>query len=378
MTATDALDVIANNLRWMPDWLFSLLLFIAVGAIGLLIHAFAFRLLTRAVDGADIVWRSLVTRAYRPSRIGAVILVVLIVAPAAPLSAGAQSALRHSVAVCIAALLAWIVHQSLDIWTTIYLRRLQRGAATNLLVRKQVTQARILQRVATTIITVMAVAVCLMTFDSVRQYGVSLLASAGAAGLVAGLALQPLLKNLFAGIQLAITQPISIDDALLIEGEWGTVEEITSTYVVLRLWDWRRLILPLSYFLEHPFQNWTRDDASLIGNVMLYLDYSAPIDAIRAKVEEIAKASSRWDKQVVNVQVTDFKDSTLELRILISASDAGSTFDLRCEMREKLIAFIKTEYPGALPRRRVETPDWSLAEAPQSRSFNRNALAQSA
>ncbi len=190
-----------------------------------------------------------------------------------------------------------------------------------------------------------------------RQYGVSLMASAGVAGIVLGLALQPVLKNLFAGIQLAITQPIRIDDALIVEGEWGKVEEITATYVVVKLWDWRRLILPLGYFIEKPFQNWTREGASLIGTVMIYLDYTVPVAEIRRKVEEIAAASPLWDRQVVNVAVTDFRETVMEIRILVSAADGGKTFDLRCEVREKLIAFIQQDYPGALPKMRAELAD---------------------
>ena len=135
---------------------------------------------------------------------------------------------------------------------------------------------------------------------------------------------------------------------------WGKVEEITSTYVVVKLWDWRRLILPLGYFIEKPFQNWTREGAALIGTVMIYLDYTIPVADIRRKVEEIAAASALWDRQVVNVAVTDFRENVMEVRILVSASDAGKAFDLRCEVREKLIAFIQQDYPGALPKVRAE------------------------
>ncbi len=214
--------------------------------------------------------------------------------------------------------------------------------------------SEILQRVGEFMILVIGLSTLLMTFDGVRQYGVSLLASAGAAGLIAVLALQPVLKNIFAGIQLAVTQPIRIDDALLVEGEWGNVEEITSTYVVMRLWDWRRLILPLSYFIEKPFQNWTRESAALIGTVMIYLDHRAPIQTIRAKVQEIAEGSKLWDRQVMAVQVTDFREHVMEVRILVSARTSPRAFDLRCEVREKLIAFLQEEHPYALPRLRMQ------------------------
>jgi small-conductance mechanosensitive channel len=209
--------------------------------------------------------------------------------------------------VCFIGLIGWLSVIALHIWTTVYLRRYKLDAEDNLLARKHTTQLRILERVAAILIAVVTAAAGLMTFDDVRQYGVSLLASAGAAGLVVGLALQPLLKNLVAGIQLAITQPIRIEDSIIVNGEWGNVEEITSTYVVVRLWDWRRMVVPLTFFIENSFQNWTRDDASLIGTVMFYADYTAPVEAMRAKLQEIAKASPLWDRKVVNMQVTDFR-----------------------------------------------------------------------
>ncbi|MGB6705251.1 MAG: mechanosensitive ion channel domain-containing protein [Pseudolabrys sp.] len=186
----------------------------------------------------------------------------------------------------------------------------------------------------------------LMTFPAVRQYGLSLFASAGIAGIIAGLAARPVLSNLMAGVQLAMTQPIR----LYVENEYGTVEEITSTYVVVKLWDLRRLIVPLTYFIEKPFQNWTRDTSALIGNVMLYVDYAAPVDVIRAKFSEILKQSDKWDGRIAALRVTDFKEGTMELRCLMSARTAS--FDLRCVVREKLIAFLQKEHPEALPHSR--------------------------
>jgi small-conductance mechanosensitive channel len=262
--------------------------------------------------------------------------------------------MQHLLLVAFIALLGWLSGITLGIWSTLYLRHYQLDVDDNLLARKHTTQMRILQRVAMTLILVITVAAALMTFDQVRQYGVSLLASAGAAGIVVGLALQPLLKNLVAGIQLAITQPIRIDDAVIVENEYGNIEEITATYVVVRLWDWRRMIVPLSYFIEHPFQNWTRENSSLIGTVMLYADYAAPVEAMRARLEEIVRASPLWDQKVVNLAVTDFKDDAMEIRMLMSAGTAGKAFDLRCEVREKMIGWLRREYPGALPRRRAE------------------------
>lgn len=193
-----------------------------------------------------------------------------------------------------------------------------------------------------------------MTIEGVRQYGVSLLASAGAAGIVVGLALQPLLKNLFAGIQLALTQPIRIDDAVIVEGEWGNIEEINGTYVVIRIWDKRRLVVPLNYFIEQPFQNWTRSDSTLLGTVMIYVDYRAPVEEMRAEARRIVEASPLWDRDVFVLQVTDFRENVVEIRILASARSAPRAFDLRCEIREKLLTWLQQSGHAAMPRVRAE------------------------
>eukprot|EP00873_Tetraselmis_striata_P031734 jgi/Tetstr1/451998/TSEL_039034.t1 len=272
----------------------------------------------------------------------------------APLGLGQAGFVRQLLLVCFIVTIAWIAQSALHIWSIIYMRRFKLEAEDNLLARKHATQSKILLRVADIVILIVAISAVLMTFEEVRQYGISLLASAGAAGIIVGLALQPVLKNLLAGIQLAVTQPIRIDDALIVEGEWGNVEEITATYVVLRIWDMRRLIVPLSYFIEQPFQNWTREGAALLGTVIIYLDYRAPLDAIRRKVEDIASKSDLWNGKVAHVQVTDFKTDTMEVRILVSANNSGKAFDLRCEVREKLIDFLQREHAYALPVRRIE------------------------
>jgi small-conductance mechanosensitive channel len=212
----------------------------------------------------------------------------------------------------------------------------------------------------TVLIVVVAAACVLITFESVREYGVSLFASAGIAGVIAGLAARPVLSNLFAGLQIAIAQPIRLEDAVIVENEFGRIEEITGTYVVVRLWDWRRMIVPLSYFIEKPFQNWTRQSPALIGSVLVYVDYTVPVARVREELTNIVSRSKLWDGQVVNLQVTDAKNDTIELRALVSAADAGKTADLRSEVREALIAFLQKEYPHALPKRRAEV---TLTEA---------------
>ncbi|WFR98700.1 mechanosensitive ion channel family protein [Rhizobium tumorigenes] len=343
-----------DQLNWLPGWVVGFVLIIAAILFGLVVHKLLFNMLTRLVATWDLFWRSLISRTERPARFAIVVAALAFAVSVAPLTEVQASLLRHVLLICFIAQVAWMSKSAVHIWMIVYLRRFKLDAEDNLLARKHVTQSKIMQRIGDLMIVIVAIAAALMTFEPVRQYGVSLLASAGVAGIVLGLALQPVLKNLFAGIQLAITQPIRIDDALLVEGEWGNVEEITSTYVVVKLWDWRRMILPLSYFMEKPFQNWTRESSSLIGTVMIYLDYSVPVAALRAKVEAIAAESALWDRRVVNLAVTDFRETVLEVRILVSASSAGRTFDLRCEVREKLIEFIQSEYPKALPQLRMD------------------------
>ena len=245
----------------------------------------------------------------------------------------------------------------------IYLRRFKLDAEDNLLARKHVTQVRVLNGVLSTLIIMVTLAAALMTFDPVRQIGIGLFASAGIAGVIVGFAARPVLTNLIAGVQLAMTQPIRLEDAVVVENEWGWIEEITATYVVVRLWDWRRLIVPLSYFIEKPFQNWTRESSAIIGSVFIHTDYAVPVDLVRQKLDEIVRASKLWDGRVVNLQVTDAKERTIELRALVSARTAPACWDLRCEVREKLIAFLQQDFPNALPRERAEVEFATLVPA---------------
>jgi small-conductance mechanosensitive channel len=351
---TRLIEDFRSETAWLPDWLVSFGVLTAAFLVGLMIHRIAFRFFTRLVEKRDLFWRSVVSRGRRPLRLAILTWTLSLGATAAPLTSDQGTLIRHVLLLGFILVCGWAARTTLHIWMTVYLRRFKLDAEDNLLARSHVTQSRILERIAHVLIIGVTIAIMLLTFPAVQQYGVSLLASAGVAGIVLGLALQPVLKNVFAGIQLAITQPIRIDDALIVEGEWGNVEEITSTYVVVKLWDWRRMILPLSYFIEKPFQNWTREGAALIGTVMIYLDYSVPVAVLRRKVEEIAAGSALWDKRVVAVQVTDFRETTMEVRILASANNAPRAFDLRCEIREKVIEFIQREYPASLPRLRAE------------------------
>jgi small-conductance mechanosensitive channel len=251
------------------------------------------------------------------------------------------AAIGRALLVAFVLAVGWAAAIALDIGVEIYLRRFRTDSEDNLLARKHVTQMRILQRVAKTLLAIVTAAAALMTFDSVRQYGVSLFASAGAAGLILGLAARPVLSNLLAGIQIAMTQPIRVEDEVVVEGETGWIETITSTYVVVRLWDLRRMVVPLSYFIEKPFQNWTYEGAAQIGAVLLRVSYGVSVDRLRQKLDEVVRHSPLWDGKVARLEVTDVNTDTVELRALVSARSPGQTWELRCEVREKLVAFLQ-------------------------------------
>ena len=243
-------------------------------------------------------------------------------------------------------------------------------AADNLRARRLLTQTTVLTRSANFIIGLVGLGFVLLTLPGARQVGASLLASAGVAGLVAGIAARPVLGNFIAGLQIAFSQPIRLDDVLIVKGEWGRVERITGTYVVVRIWDERRLIVPLQWFIENPFENWTHTSSSILGTVFLWLDFSVPVPAIRAEFERITHASSRWDKRVCVLHVTDADDRGMQLRLLISAQDSGTAFDLRCEIREAIIAFVAANYPDSLPRLRPVLD----APGPQEESLGKRAV----
>jgi small-conductance mechanosensitive channel len=224
----------------------------------------------------------------------------------------------------------------------------------NLRARKIHTQFRVLKRIVIIIICIISLALILMTFPKIRALGTTILASAGIIGIVIGFAAQKTIGTFIAGLQIAFTQPIRVDDVVIVENEWGRIEEITLTYVVVRIWDLRRLIVPITYFIEKPFQNWTRVTADILGAVFLYVDYTVPFDAIRKELQRILDSSELWDKKVCVLQVTNTTERTVELRALMSAPDASTAWSLRCEVREKLIDFVQKKYPKALPRLRAE------------------------
>ncbi|MBU1727313.1 MAG: mechanosensitive ion channel family protein [Candidatus Omnitrophica bacterium] len=256
--------------------------------------------------------------------------------------------------ILLIALFGWLAVKIVYIIRDALLSRYDIDARDNVRARSVHTQMRVITNILAVVIILLTVSFMLMSFKEVRHIGVSILASAGIVGIVIGFAAQKTLGNLIAGIQIAIAQPIRLDDVVIIEGEWGWIEEITLTFVVVRIWDLRRLVVPISYFLEKPFQNWTRTSADLLGTVFVYTDYTVPAKEVRNELTRILENSSKWDKKVNVLQVTNATDKTVELRALMSAADSPTMWDLRCEVREKLLEFLQQRFPECLPRIRIE------------------------
>lgn len=284
----------------------------------------------------------------------------------------ADTALRHGLLILVIGSITWLCVRVLRVVEDAALLRLRIDVANNRKIRKVRTQVTVLRRVVSAVFAVLGLAAALMTFGEVRTLGTSLLASAGVAGIVGGLAAQSVLGNVFAGLQLAFNDALRVDDVVVVEDEWGRVEELTLTYVVLHLWDERRMVLPTTYFTTQPFQNWTRTSARNLGTVLLYLDYTAPIDALREQAERIVRASPLWDRQAWTLQVTDATEHTIQVRILASAVDSGSAFNLRCEIREHLLAWINENAPSALPVARISAREGSEQVVTLSKVDGRN------
>lgn len=269
-------------------------------------------------------------------------------------SSGVAALLPRILSVLTIALSGWFAVRAvlglIDYFVTVY----SIDHADNLEARRMQTQIRLLGRVLIIVISITTVAGVLVSIPGIRNIGVSLFASAGIAGLAIGLAARPALSNLIAGIQIALTQPIRLEDAVVVEGEWGWIEEINMTFVVVRIWDLRRLVLPISYFIEKPFQNWTRTTADILGSVMLYMDYGVPLDEIRAEFGHALRASEYWDGKVEVVHVTDCTEKTMQIRLLMSAGNSSRAWELRCEVRERLISYLQRHHPESLPRIRLE------------------------
>jgi small-conductance mechanosensitive channel len=282
------------------------------------------------------------------------------------------AALRDLLTVMLIVALTWLAVRSVGAVAEALVQAHPLDSQDNLQARRIHTQARVLARSVMVVIVIIGFGGALMTFPAVRQVGASLLASAGVAGLVAGIAARPVLGNLIAGLQIALSQPIRLDDVVVIQGEWGRVEEITGTYVSIRIWDQRRLIVPLQWFIENPFTNWTRNSSQIIGTVFFFVDYRMPLAPMREELERILQNAPEWDKRVQVLQVTDATEKSMQLRVLVSSFDSGLNWDLRCRVREGLLNFMQSSYPQFLPRTRADiSPEGEHVDfvAPPERSL---------
>ncbi len=328
---------------------------LAIG-IGVGIHRLASFFIDRwATRTNSVLLATIARRTRRPAAYIVPLLCLLITLPNLVLPARWTQIALHVTGLMTIAAIAWAIHAVVRMYGDIALAQHRLDIDDNLLARQLGTRVNILTRVIVTLVWLFAVGMMLMTFPEIRTIGTTVLASAGVAGLVAGLAARPLFENLIAGIQLAFTQPIRLDDVVIINGQYGRIEDITSTYVIVQIWDLRRMVVPLTWFIQNPFENWTRRTANLIGEVHVITDWTVNVDGVRAKVPEIVKRSPLWDGRVQNCQVVDATASGVDIRVLVSAKNASELWDLRCFVREAIVAYLRDEQPDALPRRRLST-----------------------
>jgi small-conductance mechanosensitive channel len=337
-------------------WFFGAFLFSTAIICANLIHYLVFRIWrdrqnSRREQRRVHVWDHL----SRPARWVFVVTCTLAVLPFLPLKGFIASPLRQALNLLLVAAIGWLCIGCVYVAEESLVRRYDITAEDNVRARRVRTQTQVLRRIAIGLILILDAGAMLWTFHDTQllHYGTGLVASAGLASLVLAAAAKSTVGNILAGLQIAITEPIRIDDVVIVEGEWGRIEEITTAYVVVRIWDQRRLIVPLSYWIENPFQNWTRETSDLLGTAFLYVDYSVPVAALREHHTKILKATPLWDRQVDSVQVTNCTEHTIEVRCLSSARNSSDQFNLRCLVREEMINFIRQNYPEALPQTRL-------------------------
>ncbi|MDF1484470.1 mechanosensitive ion channel family protein [Ramlibacter sp. H39-3-26] len=336
-----------------PPWLRAAIAAALAVAVGWLAYR-AGGVVLRRVTRGTIVPQAIVRAIRQPAQWALPLLALQLVWQGAPDDLRFIGGVRHATALLLIAAFTALAMRAIGGLADGVIARHPADVVDNLQARRIHTQARVLARSASFGVLLAGASFMLMTFPGARQVGASLLASAGVVGLVAGIAARPVFSNLIAGLQIALAQPIRIDDVLIVQGEWGRVEEITGTYVVLKIWDERRLIIPLQWFIENPFQNWTRSSAELLGTVFLNVDFGMPLAPLRAELERVVPTFSEWDGRVAILQVTDTTERTMQLRILVTAQSSPQAFDLRCKVREAMIDFMQREYPQHLPRVRVE------------------------
>jgi len=337
------------------NWQSTVIISVLILAGSLAIHSISFQILKRISKKSDKLLLKHVWGKLKNPSLGFILSIALsvILFAFAPENRLVDIAM-HLLKLSIIFFITWLIIRVIKLGQDIVLQRFDIGEKDNLKARRVITQFEIIERILIFIVIVIALAVALMTFEQIRKIGVSLFASAGVAGIILGFAAQKLIGNVLAGFQIAIAQPIRIEDVVIVEKEWGWIEEINLTYVVVRIWDKRRLILPTTYFIEQPFQNWTRVSADILGTVFIYTDYTVPIDKLREELTRVLQSDKNWDGKVNVLQVTDSTEKTMEIRALMSSADSPSAWDLRVNVREKLIDFLQKNYPESLPKSRID------------------------
>ncbi|HWI84436.1 mechanosensitive ion channel family protein [Ramlibacter sp.] len=330
-------------------WLATVVAALLAVVAALVVRRVGRALLLRATSRAPLL-RAIVECSENPAGAVLPLAALQVVWTAAPDTLRWIGNVRHVNGLLLIAALTWLAMGVIGGLARGVIARNPVAAEDNLQARRIQTQATVLARTAMVLVLLAGMSMALMTFPGARQLGASLLASAGVIGIVGGIAARPVFSNLIAGLQLALAQPIRMDDVLIVKGEWGRVEEITGTYVVLNIWDERRMIIPLQWFIENPFENWTRTSSQILGTVFLYLDFATPVEPLRAELDRIVKPAAEWDGRVCVLQVTDATERAMQVRILVSAANSGKAFDLRCKVREQMLAFIAREYPQCLPQ----------------------------
>jgi small-conductance mechanosensitive channel len=353
------------------------LVWIAIAILfGVAVHRVVYWLFQRwAKQRADGFAAAVVRRTCRPASYIFPLIAILTVIPNLNLPERWKLDTVHAAGILTIGGIAWTIIATIRLWADVVVARHRIDVEDNLLARQLGTRVDILARVMIILTMMIALGMMLMTFPAIRALGTTLLASAGVLGIVAGLAARPLFENLVAGIQLAITQPIRLDDVVIVEKQYGRIEEIHSTYVIVRVWDLRRLVVPLTYFITTPFENWTRKTANLMGEVFVSADWMLDVEALRAEIPKIVARSPLWDKQFSNLQVTDATEHAMQVRALVTARNSADLWDLRCFVREEIVAFIREHQPEAFPRARVELPPQAEPAANGARAAERAAKA---
>ncbi|MGE0348700.1 mechanosensitive ion channel family protein [Hydrogenophaga sp.] len=362
MTAADWLPTGFPPL--LAEWLPTLVVAVLLALLAELVFRLGQRVVMRAARNAPVV--ASVGRAVQaPAHLLLYLFALHLLWQQMPPGAGWLPGIERLTALLLIGVMTWLLARVVQGVASGVAEANPLAVADNLEARRIRTQTLVLSRTVQGMVVLVGASLMLMTFPAVRQVGASLLASAGVVGIVAGFAARPVLGNLIAGLQIGLSQPIRIDDVVIVENEWGVIEEITGTYVVVRIWDERRLVVPLQYWIEKPFQNWTRNTSELTGTVFLWVDYRMPLAPLREVLQRVCEGSALWDRRFALLQVTEAGERAMQLRCLVTAASAGAAWDLRCHVRESLIDFIQREYPQYLPRQRAELDLDPRATAPR-------------